>query len=162
MAATELTELLKRTLASVEASSSEAQTKLGANTLSLKDQVEVGQLLWRIARAAQESLDPIKDSLRQEALHRQRGRPGRQFLSGRSRTSRCTVVVPQPEVKLRAGADVDALRQALGNDFLSFFTLVVAPRREFAERAEERPELVQVLAKAVDTVSEKPRVSFND
>ncbi len=162
MAATELIGLLKRTLAAVEAASLEAEAKLDDGTLSLKDQVEIGQTLWRIAKAVQHSSDPIKESLRHEAMERQQGRPGRQFLSGRSRGSRCVVVVPQPEVRLREGADVDALRQELADDFAAFFKLVVAPRKEFAERAGERPELVQVLAKSVDTVSGVPRVTFND
>tara|TARA_Y100000310_G_scaffold31417_1_gene29806 strand:- start:10894 stop:11385 length:492 start_codon:yes stop_codon:yes gene_type:complete len=163
MAATDLIGLLKRTLTAVEAASREAQERLDEGTLSLKDQVEIGQTLWRIAQAVQQSSDPIKASLREEALHRQKGRPGRQFLAGRSHTSRCVVVVPKPELKLRSGVDADALRRELGaTDFAAFFRYIVAPRREFTERVEERPDLVQVLTKAVDTVSEKPRVTFND
>lgn len=162
MAAQDLISLLQRALATVQEASLEAQERLADGKLSLKDQVEIAQTLWRIAKAVQQASDPLKDSLREEALHRQKGRPGRQFLSGRSKTSRCVVTVPQPELRLRPDTDVEALRAVLGSDFEAFFKLVVTPRREFAERAAERAELVQLLVKAVDTVSEKPRVTFND
>lgn len=133
-----------------------------ADGLSLEDRVEIGQFLWWISSHAQGSLTPIKDSLRREGYSRQNGVPGRQILVGHSQDARCIVTIPQPVLKLRPGVDVEELRRLLGDDFNAFFSHTLTPRREFAERAIDRPDLVQTLAKAVDTVTEKPRVTFND
>jgi hypothetical protein len=162
MAELGLINLLRDALIGIESASRETQQALEEERLSLKDQVELGQILWRVINRAQEALEPLKDSLREEGQERQGVTPGRQFLSGRSRNSRCTVTIPPPSIKLRSDVDIGALRKALGHDFEAFFNVVVTPRREFADRAAERPDLLQELTKAVDTVTDKPRVSFND
>ena len=162
MSNTHLIEEFRLALIGMSENSAKARNLLRDERLSLKDQVEIGCNLWGIAQLSQTVLETIKDNLREEAVQRQQGRPGRQFLSGRTRNSRCTVVIPQPGVKLRKDVDVEALRQALGDDFESFFSLEVTPRREFAERAAERLDLLPKLVQAVDTVSDKARVSFSD
>jgi len=161
MAASDLIARLKRAQAEIQAAARDAKEALAEGDLSLKDQVEVGQALWRISNEAQGAVAPIKDSLREEALERQKGLPGRQFLAGRSRGSRCTVVVPPPTVKIRV-TDINELRTMLGRDFDTFFRLTVSPHPDFSARAAERPDLIRDLARIVDTVSGPPRVTFND
>jgi hypothetical protein len=164
MAATELITAIKAALEQVERAVEESQRALSAGDLSLKDQVEIGQAAWRIAQRAQEVIDPLKASLRAEASQRLQGGPGRQFLSGRSRGSRCTVVIPTPFNKLRPDVNLRALWETLGPDFDTFFRFEVSPRPEFAERATERPDLLQTLAAVVDNdpAPATPRVTFND
>jgi hypothetical protein len=135
---------------------------LAENDLSLKDQVEVGQLLWRITRQARRALEPVKDSLRDEALQRRRGVSGRQFLHGRQSNSRCTVRIPQPRVVLREGVTLQQVRETLGDKFSLLFEESAVPRSTFAEEAGQHPELLQALTVLVDTKSDPPRVTFED
>ena len=130
--------------------------------LSVKDQVEIGQVLWHLSALIQRMLNPYKETLREEALERAGGRSGTQFIHGRHKTSRCTVNIPQPKIILREDVDDIKLRELLGDQFDRFFWVQskVMPRPDFSEQATGNPEFVAQLAKIVDTVTDTPRVSF--
>lgn len=136
-----------------------AKEDLALEDLSLAEKVEIGQILWSITNMAQKELEPIKEALREEALTKLERKPGRHILHGDTDTQ-CTVVVPQPKVQLRQDVDITFLRQHLGKSFSVFFTEHVQPRSNFSKQATEHPKWLSFLVDIVDTVSEKPRVSF--
>jgi len=131
-----------------------------AGTMPLKDEVEIGQALWKLSNAARAALGPIKESLRGEAEQRSNG-VGTQFLHGRTVGSRCTVNTPLPQVVLREGVTWDDIRDDLGAEAHTFFTVSVHP--DFHARAERAaPETLGKLVRLTNTRTVIPRVTFND
>lgn len=137
---------------------------LESGALPFKDQVDAGQVLWRISNLASKGIEPLKNSLRKEAEERCGGKAGKTVFHGRTRDSRCTVVIPRPSIRLREGVTVAGLRAQLGEAFDTFFRVhtQVQAREDFADQAVKNPEVLPVLTASVDTVTDPGRVSFLD
>ena len=160
MTSIELLDGLQTVVSDLQDTLDEVRRLLDRGELSLKDQVEVGHWLWEVSHDLNSTLEPVKDNLRGEAVERLQNSPGTEFLSGHSRGSRCWVTIPEPTVRVRSDASVQRLRELLGDDFDTFFEVVLKARKGFADKAAETPTHLSTLAAAVDTVSSKPRVTF--
>jgi len=129
----------------------------------LAEKVEIGSLLWDLRDLVSDTLDKIKDELRDEALSRLKGNPGIENFQG-ALSGSCSVTVPKPSTRIVKGTDMSTLQTVLGDDFNLFFeeTVNYKPRREFEERvaALEDPLHQQVLIKSIEHKDNTPRVSF--
>lgn len=129
----------------------------------LAEKVEIGSLLWDLRDLVSDTLDKIKDELRDEALSKLKRNPGIENFQG-SFSGSCSVTVPKPSTRIVKGTDMSTLRTMLGDDFSLFFeeTVSYKPRREFEERvaALEDPLHQQVLIKSIEHKDNTPRVSF--
>lgn len=140
------------------------RSDINPQNLQLKDQVELGQLLWDLAQESNRLLVPIKGALRQEALARSTGKPGRQLLHGRSSAAQCTVVVQAPVFRLKEGVSEQDLHRLFGADFPLYFNptpLQVKPDiQQIVDKAS--PEVLGKLVQVLDYIDPPPRVSFKD
>lgn len=140
------------------------RSEVNPKNIQLKDQVELGQLLWDLAQESNRLLTPLKDALRQEALARSAGKPGRQLLHGRSSTALCTVVVQAPVFRLKEGVSEPELQRLFGADTPLYFGLnplqVKPDIQQIVDKAS--PETLGKLAQVLDYITPPPRVSFKD
>lgn len=131
-----------------------------AGSLPLKDEVEIGQVLWRIGNVARAALSPFKESLREEAAGTC---PGSRHLRGRTDESHCTVTSPPPNVRLRPEVTFAELEAALGPELSSYFLVQVQVRPDFHDQVEEaNPKTLAQLARLTDTEAVTPRVTFRN
>lgn len=136
---------------------------LGAGQLGVDDQISIGHLLVSLAKTADKALDPIKVSMRNEALKRG-GSPGTVHLHS-AHGANCTVSIPKPSLNVRKDADMDRLRALLGAKFDSYFEtlMVFKPRPGFADRTASctDPSERDAVIEAVKMDEGTPRVSFS-
>lgn len=139
---------------------------LALPSMSIEDQVSIGQRLWSISRSALAALEPLKGSLRDEAVRRQRSTPGTvQFDANDGYGSRCRVSIPAPCLEIRKGADVEALKTLLGDRFHYLFKTQVSYKLQddFKEQVKEVPASVaRPLLDAVDMAPGTPKVFFEN
>lgn len=123
-------------------------------------QVDVGQTLSDIHRNAAKVLETVKETLRAQARLRMSETCGSVVLRGH--TTRCVVHFPRPSVRLRKGADIESLRQLLGDRFGLFFQTTYNPTPDFLDQVEGLTEDdIAEITRAVD-MSSTPRVTFED
>lgn len=131
--------------------------------LSVPDKVDLGLFLHQTRHTVSEMLDGIKKALRADAQRRfapgktQDAIPGRQGASA-------LVQYPTPIFRMAKGANVEALRSALGDDFGDFFQEVhsVEPRPEAMTRILDLPPAVQdILLRSLEQDVGVGGVSFS-
>ena len=125
--------------------------------------VDFGQDLWTLSAKVQSAQERVKAALRQDALARSGGKPGRVVLEGRH--SRCTVVVPPATLRLREGFTTEDLQRRLGPDFDKLFRVStqVVPRENLSDGLDSCPnDVVAVLAEMMNLTADPPRVSFQE
>jgi len=136
----------------------------GIATLSLDDQIILGQRLWAARKRAEEALDPIKDNLRAEAVKQTGGKPGAAHLDATD-GSRCTVSIPQPSLQVKKDADMAGLKTLLGGAFNDLFEEVVTykPRKDLQTTAPTLPpDQTKAVLGAVERVEPTPKVFFKE
>jgi len=122
--------------------------------------IETGHALWLIVKEATEMLEPLKEELR-EAARKKSTKPGPVHLKSRNGT-RCTVVIPQPQITLKKEADMGRAKRALGSRFGIYFEqhTHTTPQKDFTEVARANPKEARAALAVVDLVEGKPRVTF--
>ena len=134
--------------------------------LSLEECIQIGQLLWDIAKLTKSTLEPIKKCLRTEVLGRAPG-PGAVRLNAPD-GARCTVTVPAPQVRVEPTTNFLALREMLGDElFGDLFEEVPAtfrPRRNFRLLVSQLkdPKQIKATLESVHVTEDVPRVSFKN
>jgi hypothetical protein len=94
--------------------------------LELTEQVELGAALWDIINRAGKLIDPIKERLRQEAIEHLNGNEGAHEFVGVN-GGKATVLIPKASTKVRKGADMEALKEHMGEDlFDQAFTTTIS------------------------------------
>lgn len=129
---------------------------------SIEHQVALGQKLWALSRKATIALEPLKASIRNEALRRQKETPETIHFEA-SDGSRCRVSIPTPTLEVRKDTDIQALKVLLGDSFDSLFETktVYKPREDFKEQIKEfNPAVQQAILGFVDVVPSTPKVFF--
>jgi len=121
--------------------------------------IEIGSALYMMERGAHQALIKVKETLQTEAL---RGEPGNLTWMGSGR-GRVDINVLQPHLRIRKGANLEAVRDLLGDTFTDHFEVVTT--YQLRKGAEKRlPTLPEATRKAVMSVCElgqgNPRVSF--
>jgi hypothetical protein len=130
-----------------------------ATSQSRAVRVEIGSVLYMMERGAHQALVKLKETLQAEALQEN---PGNLTWRGSGR-GQANINVPQPQLRIRKGADLEALRALLGDTFTEHFE--VTTTYQLRKGAEKRlPTLPEATRKAVMSVCElgqgNPRVSF--
>lgn len=129
--------------------------------LTKAEQVELGNLLWKLSAEAQELLDPLKQTLREEAHKILSGKTGAVDFKG-SNGSSCRVTIPRTQLRLAKTAKIAALRDALGESFDECFGEEVkhVPKKAALERELKRGGQPTLL-EAIEMFSPNPRVQFS-
>jgi len=96
------------------------QLKARLDTMDPEALVMFGHKLWLLSRKATAAWDILKEALREAGVDLAKGVPGPQVIEARD-GSQCTVILPEPRLLLRKGADIDALKALLGDDFDAMF-----------------------------------------
>lgn len=110
----------------------------------VEERVAVGCALHNLDAVVRGSLDKVKDKLRGDATPR--FTPGSATVSlHSSHGAMATVTAPSPIVRPIKGANIEALRAALGDDFGEFFEVqtTLIPKQDAMERILQYPEPVQ-------------------
>jgi hypothetical protein len=133
-----------------------------ADLNELEHQVELGSVLRDVGDALETLLDKVKERLREHALQRSGGRPGKYSLTGTD-LGVASVTIPEASLRLHRNKVAD-LRRALGDDFGLFFEEVTthAPCKDFEGRVAALQEGTtrHLLLAAVERVEATPRVGF--
>ena len=118
--------------------------------------------LVKTADAATEAVEKAKIRLRQIATERAEGQPGTVTIYGPAYGGTITVTIPKPS--LRFTGDRDALREALGDRYDTYFRekVVVSLAPEFRALVEATEDVSArvLLTGAVAEADLPPRVSF--
>lgn len=136
--------------------------KLDTDTMEPEEIVDLGQILWDLSSRASKTLGPLKTRLRKIAVERWGPEPGARLFTG-YQGSECVVTVPAPILRIRPGADMEALKNRLGDVlFRDYFDIKYAPKRNFTRRvtACSDPERQKDLLATIDQGNGTPRVSF--
>jgi len=130
----------------------------------LEECIQIGQVLWDLSKLSSESLKPIKECLRKEALRATSGKPGCVRLDAPG--ARCTVTVPATQVQINPGSNIAALKELLGEDLFGdlFEEIPVSyrPRKNFRQQVSKlkEPKQIKAALEAVLVTEDLPRVSF--
>jgi hypothetical protein len=160
-AITELTDKL-RSAAEQLAGLIDEVNGLDCPELEPEELTDVGQVLWEMNAGLNKSLKPIKEALRKTAVERWGHDPGPRHFTG-YQGSESVVTVPNPTLKVRPGADMEKLRQAIGEvAFGDHFDTSYKPRKSFRNRVAACSDQIRQasLLGVVDEVEGTPRVSF--
>lgn len=133
--------------------------------MDTQTQVEVGQKLWNLSRFASVALEPIKVSLRDNAVKQRGGASGTvQFDAPDG--SRCKINIPTPNLGIRKGTDMGSLRTLLGDQFDDLFETITThkPRGDLRTKtaALGDPAHQQAVLASLDVNPGTPRVFFED
>ena len=132
-------------------------------TADINEKVEIGAILWSFIERAGKAMDPIKEALREETIAETQGEGSKTF-QGLNPESSCTVRVPRPTLKISKMADMDAMKQTLGNRFDKLFSTSTSykPMKDFEDKVfmlgEDEVNLVMGI---IERVENTPRVSFS-
>jgi hypothetical protein len=130
--------------------------------MSIPDLVVFGQRLWWVVKRANKVLDAIKVRFRDEAAKVPSDAPARFDAPD---GSHCLVIPHKASLSMRSDADIQHLKQALGDRFGDYFEEVISYklRKDFSTRIAScvGPERV-ALNDAVDQVDRTSRVIFKD
>lgn len=135
---------------------------LDVKGLEPEEIVDLGQVLWDLSTKNSKALDPIKAALRKVAKERWGTDPGPRYFIG-YQGSECVVTVPNPSLKVRPGADMERLRQQVGDiSFRDHFDIAYKPRKSFRDRVASCSDQTRRrdLLAVVDEMEGTPRVSF--
>lgn len=140
-------------------------TKIVLPQLDAQTRVEVGQKLWNLSRLAAMALEPIKTSLRDEAVKRRKGASGTvQFTAPDG--SKCSVNIPTPSLGIRRGTDMRMLKNLLGDQFDDLFETITTykPRGKLQAKtaALADPDHRKTVLESLDVNPGTPRVFFED
>jgi hypothetical protein len=111
--------------------------------LPTSDVVDAGITLYQAGKALFVATEHVKVVLRERA--RSSPHHGARHVVLEGTEGSATVSDPEPILRMAKGVDVNALRQALGENFSQFFTLQVVPRPEAMARILEYPPAVQAV-----------------
>jgi len=131
--------------------------------LSTEEQVAIGQRLSAVAKVASDTLDPIKENLRDQAVLKNKGASGLCRLEAPD-GSECTVSIPTPSVVLRKDVDISSLKAQLGVLFDALIETITTykPRTDIRVKTASIPDPVQkqALLGALDVNQGTPKVHF--
>jgi hypothetical protein len=132
-----------------------------AGVLTKTEQVELGSLLWELSAEAQKLLNPLKETLREEARKVLDGKTGAVDFKG-SNGSSCRVTIPKTQIRLLKTAKIAALRDALGENFDECFGSEVkhVPKRGGLEEELKKGDQPTLL-EAIEMFAPSPRVQFS-
>ena len=133
--------------------------------LSLQDQVEIGAALWDIINRANTLIDPIKASLRKEAIDALNGCEGAKEFLGTGGKAKATVQIPKPSTKVRKSVDMVALKEQVGE---SLFDEVFTTNTSYKVKATMTQTITKLgsvssrdsLMDAIEVTDNTPRVNF--
>lgn len=139
-----------------------AALEASADPNELEHQVELGSVLRDVGDALEALLDKVKERVREHAIRRSGGRPGKYSLAGAD-LGAASVTIPEASLRLSRNKVAD-LQRALGNDFDLFFEEVSThvPCKDFEGRVAALQEVAQrrLLLAAVERIEATPRVGF--
>lgn len=126
--------------------------------------VEVGNVLYTLGREIDDTLDTIKEHVRNEATKINNGDPGVVELSG-ILTPDVKITFPKPQLKWRKGVDPESLKPVLGDRFDMYVDTVTT----YKPRPNAPSLIVKVasddekgvLLSTIEEVPGTPRVSFS-
>lgn len=129
---------------------------------TLKEQVSIGIILSKLLKRIKGAQERLKPLFRDAALKQLQGNPGIATLNGS--LGSVLVSIPPPMIRLRKDADIEALKKAIGIDMETYFEVSYKPRANIGTLVLNLPEGTQkeALWKALEEVSETPRVSFKE
>ena len=138
-----------------------AQVREALPSLDASEQVTLGYMLWDLGKQVSAALDPIKQSLREQASKEATKRPTTVTFSGHDDLA-CQVVFSRETIKVPA-SNMATLKDLLGDRFPALFreTISYKPAPNFQEALSALPEDVQrKVLQLVQVVESTPRVGF--
>ena len=126
-------------------------------SMTLEEKATAGLQIDAIAKSASETLEILRELLRDEAF---------QICKGKVKvcqlTPDCWVKYPNSTMKLKNGVDLGNLQKVLGDDYGDVIetTVTLSLRKDAQEKIVENPKYLDAVMEVVDLVVGLPRVFF--
>lgn len=138
---------------------------LAKEATTSQQRVTLGELLWRLGEAVGNEFNPLKEKLRTDGAEASNHRPGTVKIAGCVDDQVVTVTIPKNKMVLRKDADLEQLKEALGEEtfdrFFSTKTSYSLKQSELEEGLSKLdPKSRTILLRCLDQTTGTIRVSF--